>query len=628
MAFDDFDQMGYISDELTRVAEAAYEKTGRLLDEHAAKMEKAVEQMTSMHKKVMDAVAKQTDELFTRTWKGMWVRLGEQTTQILSESVSRSLRLSISSSMLSDLKPGFGNIGTSLGQTLGKAAGEAIGAAWGPIGSMIGGGIGQGVGGFGIDAASMQLEGYRMLGARAVPTAYAGKAGADVDFEKVGREYRVAVKDIVVATGATADAVDKLAQSLSRVGVGFLEGGKAEVEFALAAERAMNLVPGTVEKLQTRTVLQYGESLEVVRGQMQLVNIETTKMAMLSKENSHSFTATWRSAQNLIDAFGQIESGVKNTSVSLESMTEMSRLLLETMGEAGDTRSGAQVKTATDLINAFAPQAGKDLAEEKKRGFTQSMFLERTGMGQNILAQIREAQKKKYLGMGGAAVAEMLSATDESKMFGANYTLSMMAGAADYGVVAGMDKEQGVLQAMGFNLSQPELFRMNESMTKLREMGFSGAKTSKQIEEMEEKNPEFKKRYEEVKNIQERAKKQGDAQLSALDRIANLLTEISAWTNGNYTTMRDRAGQAMGLAEKGGHAGLIDILANITNPAALANVGETVLGHPERKVSMGVTATPGGESTQTSREDTHIPDSTIQHIEGAAGTRSMGVYDH
>jgi hypothetical protein len=605
---------------LVRDAEMLYQKTGQLLEEHSQKLKIAMENIAKTHAEVLQVAVKHSDELFTRSWSGMMERLGEQTTRILSESASRGMRLSLSSGMINDLKPGLGEAGKAIGSTLGEMAGGALGLWFGPAGAAIGAKVGAVAGGAVVGSAQMQLEGYRMLGARVTPVAYAGRGGADEgDFEKTGREYRRSIMEIVVTTGAAADAVEKLATALSYVGVGFLEGGKEASAFALAAERAMNIQPGVVGKLETRAIRQYGESWEIVKGQIDLVNIEVVKMNMLVRDQGNAIANTWKSADSLIDAMGQIESGVKNTSMSMESMNLVYLSLLDTMTKAGNVRPGAMVQTATNIMSALGPRGGKDASDEQRRSAAIQLLLERTGVGRGELTLLREKQKQ-YPGMGLASAAEMNANTSE--LGGAGFTMGMLLGVNDLAKTAGVEKTQTILGTMlGSSLSQTELARLAESASNLQKMGYTKPMTPKEIEIESAKNPEFKKEWENVKDVTERAKKQGEAQLSALDKIGNLLNEISIWTNGTTGQMRDRVGQTLGISKPGEHTSWTKLLTTDPIPG--------MLGVPQQGVSGGAQTTNStGQANvrdhEPDRETIHIPDHMAKNVVEGSLSRLKG----
>ena len=560
-----FESTGYLSEEVKTAAEEAYEKTGRMIDDHVEKMRKATESMGKMHEEVTKMAAGMLEDLFTKEWRKLWLKLGEDTTRIVSEAVSRGMRMSMSTQMIADVKPGLGDAGVEIGKSLGKAVGMAMGAELGPIGMQLAGQLGSAIGGVTFGAAQMQLEGYRMMGARAAPTAYAGQGRADMDFEKMGREYRAAILDITVSTGASADQVEKLAQALSRLGVGFLEGGKEEASFALAAERAMNLQAGTVEKLDTKAVQQYGESITIMRGQMNLVNMEMLKMTQLERDQGNTIAATYKSGTILIDTLGQIESGTKNTSVSMESMNMIGVSLVDVMTKAGNVRPGAITQTATHLTSAFLPQGGKDFADEARKSALIPLLLNRTALGQSQYARELEEQKK-YPGLGLASTGEM--ASSGSKEFAADHFFAMLAGAADLSKERGMPVAAATIEATtGVKLSPVDMQRAVELFGRLQKEGVTGYMSDEDAVKRAEGDDQFKKDWAAWKDLQKRAAEQGDAQMSELTKIGNLLTQISIWTNEQSESVADKFSHWYGLSKKGEHPGWWKTFADLVTGA-------------------------------------------------------------
>src|SRR5437773_2235806 len=175
----------------------------------------------------------------------------------------------------------------------------------------------------------------------------------------------------------------------------------------------------------------------------------------------------WKAGNNWIDALGQIESGVKNTSVSLESMSMISVTLLDTMTKVGNVRPGAAIKTATSLAGAFLPQPGQDAADEIRRSDAYTKLLSASNPA--LLARL-EAERGKHHNAGIATTADIINATDPN--FGMQFFLGMGSGVAkmvNEGGAEGIPRAQTFVSTMlGAKLSGTDLVRWMDAQEEIR----------------------------------------------------------------------------------------------------------------------------------------------------------------
>jgi len=609
-----------------------YQQAKDMIDSHKEHMTENYEEMSKIYAQMEELRKKEEQRRFLEEWEKTFRQWADVASTAMQEIMHRSMQRSIAG--VGNLEPGMGRLGHQLGSVFGSALGMAVG---GKAGAQLGGAAG----GFAIDALSMQVEGYNMLGARAAKTAYGGGRFVGKDFESIGTQYRTAIRDIVRDTGATADEVARLGGSLSQMGIGLLEGGKGLVQYNFALERVLNIQPGRTLKVETDLITKYGESAASVKdithdmiGVLAEFNMEQTR-------TNSSMIATFAAGNTLANALDQIASAGRNSGASLEALNSMAISLVKTMvvgGGAGTVRPEQIVEGGGRIIRGLMPEVQGDAAAESKRSGIDRMLLNRTSAGRALLDRIEKEGDAVGMSQGERQrMTESLGAIHfsrpgkESRDEAVKYFASMVGGVSDVIREHGYQGAQTMLRDRGF--SGTDLVMMQKMYQELaqRQAFEPGADQSKVVQEMmreKKDDPEYQAVLARFENFMEEAKNQGDASRSALDRIADTMTDMSTWFNQSYWTKgRDAIAEAFGLGNK---ESIWKILGEVGKSAVMDQPAEFVqrgaeAGRRYRKMRAGESGGEAGPPLTSlgslSREELHI-DSNMQNCISAEGTRS------
>lgn len=509
-------------------------------------MEKAEKAFTKMIEKTGDIVDRQLEES-----EMQFRRMADLFGRGLADVLSRSLKRSIPSS-IGELAPGFGKSGEQFGEMAGKSIALAFTAN--PVVALIGGTMGKML----ANELSMQFEGFRMLGARAAPVATGGLR-TDVDFEKIAIGYTVAIKNVSVATGASADEVGALAEKLSRVGYGFLDGAEKEVTFALAAERVMNLSRGTVEALQTDTVTRYGDSLASARRQVNSIRDAQREFIAINWQTNSSITRTLSAGQTLTDLLGQISSAARNSGASLREMNNLAAGLVKTMaaGSAGQMfRPGQMAEVGANLMQNILPSMSATMNEEAQKSKIDYMLMNQTAYGRQVAKTIQGMAPPSLRGSGQNFLFNMMQQNYALGGRGqaTQIALGKLAGIHDTINKFGLEKGMAFLEQRGFNPSAT--YAANQIMEELLQRGFNPQdprnqeRIFKDYLKEAQRDPRAQARLQQAgltEDMLDVAKKQGGAMQSSLDHLANVMVDFRAGLQGYLDTYKDTTAEAFGL---------------------------------------------------------------------------------
>lgn len=504
-----------------------------------------------------EMMRKSTKELATeQSLREFWFNAGEMIGAGIAEATQKSLQRSLPGE-LAQLEPGFGKLGEQLG------GGLLGGLVFATTGSPALAQLGRSFGSTLTKAVSMQLEGYEMIGARVAPQARAGFE-MPTDFDKVGREYRQMIMELGKETGASADQIAKLVAQLSRVGVGFLEGGRDAAQYALAAEKVMNLNKSTISSLQLETVEKYGQSIDAAtRSTEQLRSVQREMLAMFhqSENQMHKTLAT---GQILADTFEAMRSGAIQSGAGIDHLNQAAALFYKTM--AGGGAEGApmyrpeMLKTlGQSAVTGLFPVLAGGIDEEIQRSQSDWLFLQRGGgIGRQVLEDLGAnaadfiADPSKLLNLN-LAQSKMLSDPEQADKWAQAY-FAKMVGIADIYQDNPM-KAQRLLSDRGMMPGTGEL--IFNTINALRARNFSTDKWSEENMKIakawgmeEQRTPQERELLENAglyRNLMEIAKEQGDAQRSVMDTVADALTDISTHMGEYWDNFRRSVRSAFGI---------------------------------------------------------------------------------
>jgi hypothetical protein len=553
----------------------------RIMREEVEFLKKSFKEIEDEHKKMMSRMTDDAAGDFAKKWGPAVRKVADTTTAMLSEAINRSVKNSLDSTNVGDLQPGFGRVGRAAAQSMGETFGTALGTmiTGNPIvGKLIGQVVGAAAGPL-YDAAAMQLEGYNMLGAKVAPIVTAGKGNED--FEKMGRDYRMAVMQIVRDTGATADMVGATANALSKLGFGFNDATKGEVQFALATDRMLNLQPGTTLKLQTEIVTKYGESLFEARVATKEMAEGVADFTIAQKDNRNAIAGTFAAGQTLSESLAQISSQARNSGASLESMNNISMGLIKTMatgGGQGMMRPDQIVASGGRLLGGLMPTPQGSIGAEARRSGIDRMLLEKSEAGRSLRDRIMA--EGDSLGMSSKDRNLYFETLSSMHMTGAkgreesqNMFLAQLQGVNSIISEKGWGAAAAMLQDRG--MGGQELVMARQMFSDLNKRGAfePGADASGVLRGMlkeKQGDPRFKQMMD---NFTGAAEKQGQAMQSSMDKIGNKLTELSVFFNQEYWTQaRDAFADVFGMEDKPSLLGMVGRLAGVLggDPTAIS----------------------------------------------------------
>lgn len=532
----------------------AFEETKKRLDEMIDEYKKAFSDIQEQYKKAVEEVSRKIGAGKNSEWEKLFISMGATAGAVLGEAMSRSLRLSIDTANLGDLQTSLGGLAKKIAPVLGGAIGAIFG---GVPGAIIGAAGGSALGGV-FEEAGMQLEGHRMMGARIAPLAGASRAGGKLSEERLtemGLKYREITKEIVMHTGATTEEVGRAIVAYSQLGSELFDGAEGAAEFSLGMDRILRLQPGTVLKMQTELVRQYGESIGSIRPVLGQVVAMTDEYSRVQSGANAALAQSFSSAMLVSDALGQITSQARNSGASMESLTFVARSLMDVMvtGKgAGQQRHEQIVRGAGSALSVLLPQSRGTTGEEAMPSGITRYFMEATPFGQQqIGAAIKFGTEKlgmspEYAQANLLTTARMsLVGTDEGKATmkgkgaGVGWALGYLGGIdarLREGGAETTDKMWMLLEKQG--MSKDAIAQVLPLVQTIRGEGIFQARDplhaySRWMRE-KSKDPEQENTKDRLKELQKQMRDLGEDQKSAMDKAAAALTDVSTYFGGKY----------------------------------------------------------------------------------------------
>lgn len=557
--------------------EKTFEDSKKTVEDNTKAMSEGMEKMQASFEKMLDRTNKKMLDQYSASNES-FRRMADLIGQGISTTLQKSLQRSLPSSM-SSMQPMFGKIGEEFGGVIGKSLMGMLSAN--PIVGMIGATVGKLV----IGEVQMQMEGYRMIGAKAAPVATAGRL-QDVDFEKIGVGYSKAIREISIATGATADEVASLADRLSKVGVGFLDGGQKQAQFALAAERVMNLSKGTAEALQIETIEKYGDTLESARRQIESIRDAQKEFIVANWQTNSSIAKTLSSGQVLSDLLGQISASARNSGASLEGMNSVAITLVKTMagGAQGQMfRPGQMGEVGANIMQNLMPSMTGTLQEEAQRSKLDAFLMKQTGMGRQVARRIKSNAPSDLKGGDEDFLFNMMQQNFVlgGKKNAAQVALGKMAGTSALVEKFGMKAAMAAMEQHG--MSPAATYATNrvysELTDRMKKQGMDVndprqlTKAFMQYQREAQTDPKAKEMLKAAglnEEMLKTASKQGDAMRSAMEKTADKLAEVREYLQGTYwDRWKDSTAAVFGLDTK--NASSVGVLGKILNPLSMAS---------------------------------------------------------
>lgn len=535
--------------------ERLFQDSTRKVQENTRAMVEGIEKVTQAFEKNVARMEESLEKQLERSQEN-FRQIANTLGRGVAETMQRSLRMGMPST-LNSVQPLFGKIGEDLGGMAGQGIANMLGkgGVWGVVASTVGKLV--------VNELSMQAEGFQMIGARVAPVATAGR-NLNVDFAEVGAKYVRAIRDVSRATGATADEVANLADKLSKVGVGFLEGGEKEVQFALAAERVMNLSRGTAEALQTETITKYGESIEDARENLIEIRNAQREFIAINWQTNSSISRTLSSGQTLVDLLGQISSAGRNSGASLRDMNNLASALVKTMAtQPGGPmfRPGQMAEVGANLMQNVLPSMSSTMQEEAQKSKLDEMIMGQTAYGKQVMDTIKKSSPDYLKHASGPNflfnMQQQAFVASKGRGAGMEVALSKLAGISKIFATPNQSPEAtfSLLEQRGYTpaASAAALKIMDD----LKQRGFNpdnpqgGVRVLKDYMKEAQSDPRIRDRIKQAgleRDMYESAEEQGRAMLSTMENIANILMDVRLFTQDYWNKWKNTTAEVFGLS--------------------------------------------------------------------------------
>lgn len=535
--------------------ERLFQESTRKVQDNTRAMVEGIEKVTQAFEKNVARMEETLDKQLERSQENFRM-VANTLGRGVAESMQRSLRMGMPAT-LNSIQPMFGKIGEDIGGAAGMSIAGMLGkgGVWGVVASTVGKLV--------VNEIAMQAEGFQMIGARVTPVATAGR-NLNVDFAQIGAQYVRAIRDVSRATGATAEETADLADKLSKVGVGFLEGGQQEVQFALAAERVMNLSRGTIASLQTETVTKYGDSLEEARQNINEIRDAQREFIAVNWQTNSSISRTLSSGQTLVDLLGQISSAGRNSGASLRDMNNLAAALVKTMAtQPGGPmfRPGQMAEVGGNIMQNILPSMSATMQEEAQKSKLDEMIMGQTAYGRQVMKTIQSS-----------APAYLQSASGNNFLFNMQQQAFANSGGRGAGMRIALSKLTGIhkifetykqepasayalLEQRGY--TPPAAAAAMELMSDLMKRGLDPNDPSKQEKILKDylsesqKDPRVREQITKAgldRDMLDAAEEQGRAMLSTMENIANTLMDVRLWSQDYWNQWKNSTAEVFGLS--------------------------------------------------------------------------------
>ena len=417
--------------------------------------------------------------------------------------------------------------GTTAAYTANPAAVVAAGGAAQQLTSQI------------VNAVGMQLEGYRMMGARVLPLTGQDFMQYAQDLSGVGAEYQRTLSEMRQSTGASEQETAQLIRTLAQLGIGFLEGSRDIIQYNTALERMLVLRPGTILQTETALVKEFGQSINDIKPIMEGM-IEAVRRYQNEYKNLGNTTAgAFQSMQLFHDALMQTTSAARTSGASLDTLLTLSQSLMDTMitGEGkGLFRPEHIVQGAGSILQILTPSGkGTITAGAPMQGAIMTV-IQQTEFGKNLLQRFQEIQKERGLAPGPAQLglaAEYYIRSGNMQERGLQYAFSVLSGLQQM-IQQGPQGKTAVSLLLGnLNVDQREAEMLFQHIDDLTRRGvFSAQDPFALYKELVAKKDLTPQSLELSRKIVETAGQVAPETLSAMDKAALELTKLSTYFAG------------------------------------------------------------------------------------------------
>ncbi len=280
-------------------------------------------------------------------------------------------------------KGGFGEYGVQVGSQIGAGAtrmlatslGSKRGRLWGMLGSAIGGGIVE------IAQAMQQIV---MLGASRAQVMTGGRTVRS-DYMHMGFEYIQQRAQLQLTTAASQEDVDKLADTLSKLGIPFDKAGKEAIQYAFSAEKVFNLEKGSVSTSYEEAIAKYGETIKDVESVYTKLSAEQQYFNAVARETKNPLMASLASVNTLNRMFADLSKHLSSSGVEVKTLADMFVASTSVMASLG-LRPGQMSEITKSFMSYMMPKTSS-MFDMFQQGYFVTDLLKRSHLGNRALME-------------------------------------------------------------------------------------------------------------------------------------------------------------------------------------------------------------------------------------------------
>jgi hypothetical protein len=339
--------------------------------------------------RIQSSLVETTEDIIEDTSKRIGLRatkLFADITEIFAESMSDALYRSAKS--LGGEGALFGQAGRDLGRSLGESFGSSVDQRFsrGSLSRELR--VFERVGGlFGdvfVQYAQMEIEGFRMVGARLAPMMTAGFLEGNEDYKELGKAVTAIALEIRLGTGATVEEIARLGSEISRLGVPFRDGGSAAAQYALALANVKNVQVDTSYAMYEAAVRTHGQDLEAVGRAMEMFTAASSSYRMEADKGNDSMSRALSSTQNLLEMYGQVRGQLGSTSAEMVALSSAFLAFVGVSKEMGG-RTAMITEQVGGLMRSLFQAQQTGLSDILLRGDFLTRLMKMTPQGREVI---------------------------------------------------------------------------------------------------------------------------------------------------------------------------------------------------------------------------------------------------
>jgi len=291
---------------------------------------------------------------------------------------------------------GFGQAGRDLGRGFGSTLGKSIDTRFSK-GSLaqelkVFERVGSVFGDVFVQTVQMQIEGFRMIGARLAPMLTAGLMGGSEDFKEMGVEATDTALQIRLDTARTVEEIMGLGDKISKLGMPFRTSGAAATQYAIALATIKNVDVQKVYTVLEQAVRTHGQDLGAVQSAMELFTAASAHYAQVADQTDDSIARSLSSMDNLLDMYGQVRAQLGMTAADFVALSSSFLAFVNVSKEMG-TRTGMMTQQIAGLMRGLFSLQQTGLTDIMLRSDYVMRLLNQTAGGKEVIEMAKPVAK-------------------------------------------------------------------------------------------------------------------------------------------------------------------------------------------------------------------------------------------